>query len=288
MIPLVPILGLASSYSRKTGSTSTRDAKGKPFAYTDLIRTDALAASNPSKWRAPPGMLRDLLALDAQMKAAGSSGLRATEVLRSYAESDGLRRKYDTWVKAGRPSHSDNAWNSSTMSTAFAARAGESEHNWGGAVDLDVYALDFPGLVGNAQLAKLWEIAKPLGFAPIIAHPNLDQSECWHFDHLGPLRAMHDRLGASADHGTSANANITTAQAGCLLTGSYLGSQSMERLVQARLLLVGETLDLDGALGPQTKAILAKYIGDVKGDTTATILNKLDAARVGFDEAAAA
>lgn len=290
MIRLVPVPPkLATSYGK---AGRTRDDANQPYKYEKLVKAEMMARSNPDGWSCTPGMARALELLDADMRERGSAGLRLTEVRRSWAFQAAERAKFDNWVRAGRPEQGSRAYQAPVMRTTFVAQPGESNHQWGAAVDFDVYALDFPDTPDDSQLSTLWELALERGFTPIIAHPERSQSECWHFDHFGPLKEVY-RLFAEAGRKNAAyrSAYALTAFTGCVLTGTFQGQGKMERLLQARLLLAGQFVGKpDGQIGKMTMAGL-EAVG-VTGVTRATpasiLLGRLDELGVGAEALAEA
>lgn len=262
---------LATSYAP---GGRTRDAMGKPWSYGRLM---LVGACKPDHWRVAPWVAQSLLRLEMAMRAAGSSGMRLTDVLRRPEEQAKLRAMYDRWISAGRPPQGSRDFDTATMKTAFAARPYESNHQWGGALDFDVEALDFPGLEPEQQLPRFWQLARPLGFRPIIAAPHVHQSESWHFDCYGPLQRVFDGFEDANLAGVSSYAQ--TALAGCVLAGLYKGSLPNERLVQARLLAAGFFCGpVDGIVGPRTLEALWKAgVAEARRSTpAATLLSRLD------------
>jgi len=279
---------LATSYGPR-GATMGRD--GRPWPHSKLTTVGQLAPRDrDGAWKAPPGMCQGLEDLDAAMKAAGSAGVRLTEVTRPVERVRTERAKYDTWVEAGRPSPGTPRYQSRAMRTVYIAPPNFTNHQWGGAVDFHVYALDFPGLKGNAALSKLWDLAIPLGFTPIIKNPSLEQSECWHFDRLGPLAGVRAAFVAHRNESPDfRNAYGLTAMVGNVLVGTFTGTKKMERYVQCRLLLAGHWPGPpDGQIGPKTrKALKAAGVEGVRTRTSASVIvGLMDEAGVGLPELA--
>lgn len=166
-----------------------------------------------------------LTALDAAVHAAGGH-LHFNSVTRDYAEQKKLHALYE----AGKG--------------APANVPGKSHHNGGGAFDLRVWGLKFPGLPDNKQLDKLWEICKPLGWRPIIASPEEGASESWHFDFWGQWDAVRRIVGYE-------QACLATA-----LDAGFAGDyQSDARLLQAHIVRCGYAIgDLDGSIGKRSIA----------------------------------
>lgn len=278
LVPVPP--DLRTSYGP---GVKPRDASGRVWAYGKLLTAGVMAVKNPAAWRCTPGTARALLALDADMKARGSAGLRLTEVCRPWRVQAAERSKLEHWWAAGKPKPGARGWNEATMRTTFVTRAGEGNHNWGAAIDIDVEGLDFPGVAPDRQLAVFWELAAEHGFRPIIAHPNGAQAEAWHFDHVGPLQNVYDMV---KEYGAGKlDPYAETARAGCVLTGVFEGDRKMERLVQARLLLAGHWCGpCDGLIGPTTMAALKELgLSGPRSSAPAYWLGKLDELGVDFE-----
>jgi hypothetical protein len=144
--------------------------------------------------RMTPDAAAGLLALHLAVERAGGD-LRITDCYRDVAGQAAARAKYDAWVAAGKPKPGTAAYNGSTMKSAYVALPGRSNHNAGRAIDVHLAALRFPGVHAEKQLDKLWELAMPLGWMPIIKSPDEAASEAWHFDFLGPWRPVQSRVG---------------------------------------------------------------------------------------------
>ena len=168
---------------------------------------------------------------------------RITELHRDLAVQTAARKKYDTWVVAGKPKGA--AFDSKTMKAAFVAQPGRSGHNAGRSLDVDLASLKFPGVPANRQLDTLWEIAKPLGWVPIIKEAKEGASESWHFDMVGELAGVKARLGYEM-----------WALCGAILVG-HGDLSSYDATVQALLCRAGYNIgSIDGAAGAKTKAAL--------------------------------
>ena len=186
-----------------------------------------------------PDVMPAVLALHKAILAAGGD-FRVTEMHRDLAVQTALRHRYDTWVKAGKPTGA--AYNPTTMKNAFVATPGRSGHNAGRSIDIDISSLKFPGVPADQQLDTLWAIAKPLGWSPIIKAPTEGASESWHFDFHGELAGVLKRKGYE-----------TWARVGAVLVGhSDIGG--FDAIVQALLIRAGFDVVLDGAIGPKTRA----------------------------------
>lgn len=144
--------------------------------------------------RMTPDAAAGLLALHHAVLDAGGD-LRITDCLRSVAQQQEARLRYERWLAAGSPKPSSSVWNPKTMKSAFVAKPGRSFHNSGRSIDIHIAALRFPGLPPSEQLDRLWDVAKPLGWHPIIAHPEERASEAWHFDFLGEWAPVRERVG---------------------------------------------------------------------------------------------
>lgn len=144
--------------------------------------------------RATPDTATALLALHEAVTAAGGD-LRITDLFRSVATQADARKKYETWVAAGKPAPGSPGWDAKSMKNAFVAVPGRSWHNAGRAIDVHLAALRFPGIPADKQLDKLWEIAKKIGWSPIIKAPDEKASEAWHFDYFGPWERVKAKIG---------------------------------------------------------------------------------------------
>lgn len=152
----------------------------------------SLVAINVGKMT--PDAAAGLLALHKAVTAAGGD-FRVTDCFREVSTQAASRAKYDNWVKAGKPKPGTAGWNAATMKNAFVAMPGRSYHNAGRAIDVHLAALKFPGVPADKQLDKLWEMAIPLGWKPIIKEADERASEAWHFDFVGPWAAVQARVG---------------------------------------------------------------------------------------------
>ncbi len=183
-----------------------------------------------------------LVALDAAVKAAGGD-LRVSDCHRPLAVQAAARQRYDAWVAAGKPRPGSSRWNAATMKAAYVASPGWSNHNGGRAVDLDIAALRFPDVDPGRQLDRLWELARPLGWEPVIAAPEERASESWHFDFWGDLAPLRRRAG----YGTAAL--VAALMVG---HGPVFG---VPRVALAQALLHRAGFDpgpIDGERGPRT------------------------------------
>jgi hypothetical protein len=192
------------------------------------------------------------VALKALSDIVASAGgdFRVTELHRDVAVQKAARAKYDRWVAAGKPKPGSSGFNSSTMKAAFVATPGRSMHNAGRAIDVHIGMLNFPGVPSNKQLDRLWELAKPLGWSPVIKEANEGASEAWHFDFFGEVKGVYDRLGYEQ-----------AALCGAILVG-HGDLDSHAARVQALLCRAGFNIGaIDGAAGAKTLGALATALG---------------------------
>jgi len=128
--------------------------------------------------------------------------------------------------------------------SAFSPAAGESIHEAGRAIDIDVDSL-------RIELSHFWEIASLYGWRPIISTPSRKISECWHFEYLA-YWYREDLLAAFRK---------------CSILEAYLENNictlsESERcfLLQGYLKLMNfYTLALDGIAGPGTREAIEDY-----------------------------
>lgn len=290
-IQLVELDGsLHTSYSSRDGLTSRG---GKPIPWTEAKRVGDYKAPRKS-WRASQGTAAALLAANQAVVAAGWPGLRVTEAIRDHEVVERERNKYDFWIASGKPDPKSSTYNAKNMRHVYIKRPNETNHQWGGAVDFDVFAWAqdgaAKGLTGNQSLSALWELLAPHGFTPILVEPFLNQSEAWHFDHYGSLSIVRGLFTEHRNDGAAyADRAGLTAMTGCILAGTYVGERKLEKLVQARLLIAGHWVGLpDGDLGKKTRAGLAAAglpsTGALPG--LGELLGQMDAAGVGMAEVA--
>ena len=237
---VVPDQRILSSYG-PGGSTSATLARAdlRPLAATGGGRLTADTAAA-------------LLALHEAVLAAGGD-LRVTDGFRSVAVQRDARARYENWVAAGKPRPGSPGYDSKTMKSAYVAIPGRSFHNAGRAVDLHLAALRFPGIAADRQLDRLWQLAHPIGWRPIISSPVEGASEAWHFDFLGVWARVMTRRGyeetaiaasQDADNGETPGAAYRL-QGGLHRAGFDVGA-------------------IDGLIGAKTRAGLraAGYAGD--------------------------
>jgi len=177
----------------------------------------------------------------AVLKECGD--LRITDGLREFKTQAELRDRYIRWVKAGKPDRSSSKYDSKTMKNVFVAEPGFSFHNSGRAIDIHVDMLKFPGVPADKQLDKLWELAVPLGWRPVIKGPWEGKSESWHFDYMGIWSKTYDVLGYK-EAAMCASLDIGV--------GDFLRVRN--RALQAQLHRCGMNVgSIDGYLGKKTK-----------------------------------
>jgi hypothetical protein len=190
---------------------------------------------------APREVADALLALHGAVQSAGGD-LRITELHRDVKTQQAAREKYDAWVRAQKPKPGSAGFNAGTMKAAFVTLPGRSMHNGGRAIDFHVDALKFPGVPADRQLDRMWEIAIPLGWAPVIKSPTEGASESWHMDYWGELREVRDRLGYEQ-----------AALCGAILVG-HGALSGYAPTIQAILVRGGYVIgNIDGEIGPRTR-----------------------------------
>lgn len=249
LVPVDP--SIASSYD-KAGKTGSPRATLTPLSKLGKAGI------------AVPEVAQALKALSDAVTAAGGD-FRITECHRDVGVQQTARTKYDNWVKAGKPPATSAAYDAKTMKSAFVALPGRSFHNAGRAIDVHIGALKFPGVSADKQLDKLWEIAKPLGWSPIIKTADEGASEAWHFDYYGELSGVLKRLGYEQ-----------TALCGAILVGHSGDCQTYPHTVQALLQRAGFDIgSIDGAIGPKTLHALSVAIG-VTPDTSKNLVAAKD------------
>lgn len=253
VVPLVPVdPSIASSYD-KAGKTG-----GPRATLTPLLK---LAKAGI----AVPEVAHALLNLSNAVQAAGGD-FRVTELHRDVGVQQAARAKYDNWVKAGKPPASSPAYNSKNMKAAFVAMPGRSFHNAGRAIDVHIGLLKFPGVPADRQLDKLWEVAKSLGWSPIIKAPNEGESEAWHFDYYGEIAGVLRRLGYEE-----------AAKCGAILVGHSGDCQTFPHTVQALLQRAGFDIGkIDGDIGPKTLNALTVALGLQTPDAAKNVVSAKD------------
>jgi len=171
---------------------------------------------------------------------APESPFTVTDCYRDPETQRKARIRYLRWVSAGKPAVGTPAWNDKTMKADFVAEPGQSFHNAGRAIDFSIGALKVP-------LARVWEIAIPLGWSPVIEKPDTTASEAWHLDFMGPWAPVKQRLGYTQ-----------AAIAACLDIGYGHNGSTTEMFIQAQLQRLGHDIGkIDGILGKKTQAAIA-------------------------------
>lgn len=182
--------------------------------------------------------------------------LRITSAYRSIEVQQQARAKFVAWVNAGSPPPGSALFNAKTMKPVFVASPGNSFHNAGRAIDIDVASLRFPGVQADKQLDVFWELAKAIGWRPVLRQPDEGAPESWHFDFMGPWLPVYERLLKLKIVSVGSKAYSMTAHAACTDIGEY-GSlaRPAERAAQAQLHRAGfNPGTIDGLLGAKTFA----------------------------------
>lgn len=272
-IEIVPLNhDLRTAYiSGSRGQTRER-RNGRELPPPSANRLLRVGQANPSAWKACTWVADAIESLDKALRDAGADGVRLVDVTRSGSYQRNARAEFE----AGRK--------------PYVARVNESNHQWGGAIDDDVKALRFrvggKTIEGSEALGIYWELARPLGFSPVISRPSVNQAEAWHFDVYGPLGAVKRQFRVRGEEDRKyANDYGLTAQVGCILAGTFLGTRLMYRFVQARLLIGGFWCGLpDGHPGPKTRAALAAAgVSDARAPD-AELVGALDELGVGLKQ----
>jgi hypothetical protein len=252
VLPLVPVdPSILCSYDR-AGKTGGPRGELRPLAQLGKAGICILPVAHALK------------ALSDAVTSAGGD-FRVTELHRDVAVQQSARAKYDRWVAAGKPPASSPAFDAKSMKAAFVAQPGRSFHNAGRAIDVHLGMLKFPGVPADKQLDRLWELAKPLGWSPIIKNADEGASEAWHFDWYGDLSGVLARLGYEQ-----------AALCGAILVGHSGDCQTFGHTLQALLQRAGKSIGpIDGKVGPKTKAALAEAMG-CSLSTAEAMVNALD------------
>jgi hypothetical protein len=240
---------IASSYQR-TGGTG-----GPRSGLTPLAKLGKAGVCTADTANA-------LLALSNAVAAAGGD-FRVTELHRDVAVQKAARAKYDAWVKAGKPKPGTPGFDAATMKAAFVAAPGRSGHNAGRSIDVDLSSLRFPGVSADRQLDVLWELAVPLGWAPVIKAADERASESWHFDFWGELYGVKGRLGYEQ-----------AALCGAILVG-HGDLSGYDAEVQALLCRAGFDIGaIDGKIGARTRSALAAALGVSESVATTLLVSQ--------------
>lgn len=233
---------LLSSYGKRGGTSK------------DILRSQLVPLRELSIGNVTPDTADAMLALHIAVDGEGGD-LRFTEAKRDIGMQADARAKYLRWLSDGKPKVG-KGYNSSVHKNAFVSRPGRSFHNGARAIDVHIAALRFPVLRDDQVLDRLWELAIPLGWTPVIKKPDETARESWHMDFMGPWSHVKDRLGYEQ-----------AAMCACLDIGEgrEVFERYEQRCIQAQLHRAGFNVgDVDGYLGKRTKAALnASGIGYV-------------------------
>ena len=237
-VQLVQATGLLSSYKKKSNPALRWDVS--VFKEGSYVCTD---------------MLEALIQLDAAVTAQKGT-LYITDLTRTWELQ---QKRRDDYVSKVKP--------------AYAAVPGGSYHQAGRAVDFSTSELNFQGIPKDQWLKKFWDIARPLGFFPIIKIPDLNKSECWHFDFPG--KAWEKAYDYMDDFSSDAIDYTLIAKCCILDVGKWDPKENPDKVVkmfiQAQLIRLGkyEIGTVDGLIGAKSwKAIQSLGI-------TATDLNQV-------------
>ena len=203
--------------------------------------------------------LSSIVEVARRVKEAGGH-FQCVSAYRSFEEQRDLRRRWEVFQAYEKAMAEGKRWPGAVPpKQAYTATPGSSWHNAGRAVDLAVRTwrdgryrstLGFP-VPEEQHVQALWNIMRPIGWEPIIRRPSLDQSECWHFEFLG--------CWATAARSDYRNA----VRAACADIGGWPEQGRLEAFVQAQLLRLGKPVQVDGVIGPKTRALLAaEGVGD--------------------------
>lgn len=181
-----------------------------------------------------PDMFEALKLLNEAVKAADGR-LHIIDLFRNWSVQGAARKLYEAGKKP------------------FVAKPGGSFHGAGRAVDIKLQLLKFKRTPKHKQLDKLWELAIPLGFKPIIKVPNENAEEAWHFDFPGKDWAdAYEKL------------SYPEIAKCCILDVDEWDPNENEAkvlnmFIQAQLIRLGkyEIGKVDGILGSKTKKVLA-------------------------------
>lgn len=214
---------------------------GKPRAQLKRLRDLGDAG------RVPADVARGILDLHNALTSLGVD-FRVTDCARSIAQQAAARKKYEAWLAAGKPSPKSNHFNDQTMKAAFVAEPGYSMHNARRAIDANTETAVFPNTPANRQLDRMWEVAQPIGWRPIIKAPSEGVSESWHYDFMGDWLPYYERSG---DYKTA-------AMCMCLDIGEAFYGRDDVRMLQAQLQRAGYNCGaVDGFPGAKLSGALA-------------------------------
>ena len=206
---------------------SSYDARGRTgpeVPRAELVPLREIGAANGFRVGvAPLGVRRALPQLVLACEAEGGD-LRVTSLTRDLAlQVKGLSKERRA---------SGVRWNDET-----------SWHTAGRAIDIDLAVW----LASGKSLADLWELARPLGWVPIISQPDPTRAEAWHLECRGPWGVVRDRLGYEQ-----------AALAATLDAGAWRGPGWEHMSLQAQLHRVGlDVGPIDGVVGPRTRQGIA-------------------------------
>ena len=192
-----------------------------------------------------------ILAVAADLASLGFS-LRLSDLFRSRAAQ---QQAHEDYVQKRK--------------TAFSPPAGQSMHEAGRAMDIELASIGVP-------LAKFWEIAAARGFTPIIDAPDPHRSEAWHFDCRGSHHAVYQYVKAGKA-GTAMAPYTQMAQSGILALGITLDAVPAQDVafLQAGLIRLGfDPGRIDGVQGARTISAL-KDAGADPGDPAAWLSAQL-------------
>lgn len=219
-IQLVKAHGLTSIYKKKRDPTNRWDVSAfKQGAYVT------------------PDFFEALKKLDKAIVAEGGKFF-VTDLRRSWAKQAEARKKYEQGIKK-----------------AFVAKPGGSFHNAARAIDISIQELDFPGIPKEDWLEKLWDLAIPLGFQPIIKIPDMRASEAWHFDYPGV-----DWLDAYEKLSYPQIAKCCILDIGDWDEPNTSDDKKLKMFIQAQIIRLGlyEIGKVDGIIGAKTTAVMKK------------------------------
>ena len=215
-VELVKVEGIGTSYFGKITKKRLDVSKLGPAAFVSPDFKDAL------------------LKLQQLVKSAGGN-LWITDLTRDWKTQDKAHTEYLVGKKP------------------FVAKPGGSFHGAGRAVDLDIQNLNFP-TPKQDWLKKLWELALPLGFRPVIDKPEMNKSEAWHYDFVGVWKNALEKLSYSE-----------AAKCATLDVGMWNPEKDKDvvykMFIQAQLIRLGhyEIGAVDGLIGRKTITTLQTY-----------------------------
>jgi hypothetical protein len=186
--------------------------------------------------------------------AARGGTLEANSLTRTCAQQQKLRNAYVNWLNAGKPN----------PPVAAANKPGRSGHQGGISIDAKTRGA-FPKEPLDQQIDLLWETGRPFGWTPIIAIPDENASERWHFDAF--LSWSSVRAHRTYDE---------TCLCSALDVGQAGEWQSDDRLLQALLLRAGFDIgELDGIWGSRSSKAINMAIGAIRSDPVEQTADRL-------------